>query len=225
MSQTDRILMMISIINRGKGKKYIEMLNEKNIRLHFQCAGSGTAPSNMMDIFGLSDNDKDIVISFAAASTVESLSGELARPIDSHESYVGLLAVMPLVAINRLPAEILFRISQSSNEKGAVSEMKSDNKYQYIFISVNQGYTDQVMQTAKRAGATGGTVIRARMAGAEKLAQFGDLEVQDEKELIMILVPVGISDQILNDVNQEFGMRTPAQGMVCALPVEKAFKI
>lgn len=225
MNRTDRILMMISIISRGKGKKYMDMLNEKNIRLHFQCAGSGTAPSNMMDIFGLSDNDKDVVISFAAASVIESLSTELAGAVGSNSSYGGLLTVMPLVAINRLPAEIIFRISQSTNEKGAVSEMTSENKYHYVFISVNQGYTDQVMQTAKRAGATGGTVIRARMAGAERLAQFGDLEVQDEKEIIMILAPVGISDQILNDVNREFGMKTPAQGMVCALPVEKAFKI
>ena len=103
--------------------------------------------------------------------------------------------------------------------------MQSDNKFHYIIISVNQGYSDQVMQTAKKAGATGGTVIRGRMAGAEKLAQFGDLDVQDEKEIIMILAPVNISDQILGDINQEYGMKTPAQGMVCALPVEKAFKI
>ena len=34
-----------------------------------------------------------------------------------------------------------------------------------------QGYTDVVMQTARKAGATGGTVIRSRMMGAE---QFED---------------------------------------------------
>lgn len=225
MSRSDRIVMMISIISRGKGKAYIEMLNGKNIRLHLQCVGHGTAPSDMMDIFGLSSNDKDIVISLAATRTVEAFSEELEKPLDSNASYGGLLVIMPLSAINRLPAEILFRISQATSEKGAISTMNNDRKYHYIFISVNQGYTDQVMQTAKKAGATGGTVIRGRMAGGERLAQFGEIDVQDEKEIIMILAPVGISNQILQDVNREYGMKTPAQGMVCALPVEKAFKI
>ena len=35
-----------------------------------------------------------------------------------------------------------------------------------ILVSVNQGYTDAVMETAKASGAMGGTVLRARLVDA-----------------------------------------------------------
>lgn len=225
MSQTDRIVLLISIISRGKSKAYMEMLKQKNIRYHLQSVGQGTAPSEMMDIFGLGNNDKDIVISFASAKTVEIVAGEIARNIETSSGYGGLMIVLPLEAINRISAEIIFRSSQTMNNKGVVGNMSNNSKYHYIFITVNQGYSDQVMQTAKRAGATGGTVIKARLAGTEALEQYKEIEITEEKEIVMILAPVTVSKQILNEVSQEHGMKTPAQGMVCALPVEKAIKI
>ena len=203
----------------------MKMLNHKNIRYHLQSIGQGTAPSEMMDIFGLGSNDKDIIMSFASANTVDTITGEIGRNVDTNSSYGGLMIVLPLAAMNRISAEIVFRSSQMTNNKGVGRNMSNNCKYHYIFITVNQGYADQVMQTAKRAGATGGTVIKSRLAGTENLEQYKEIEVTEEKEIVMILAPVSISNQILNDVSQEHGMKTPAQGMVCALPVEKAIKI
>ena len=102
---------------------------------------------------------------------------------------------------------------------------KSDHKHRLVLISVNQGYTDEVMQVAKQAGATGGTVIRGRLADAEKLEQFLEGKMEQEKDIIAILVPDSICGEIMENVNEAFGMNTPAQGIVCAAPVEKAFKI
>lgn len=225
MNEADRIVLLISIISRGKSKVYMKMLNHKNIRYHLQSIGQGTAPSEMMDIFGLGSNDKDIIMSFASANTVDTITGEIGRNVDTNSSYGGLMIVLPLAAMNRISAEIVFRSSQKTNNKGVGRNMSNNCKYHYIFITVNQGYADQVMQTAKRAGATGGTVIKSRLAGTENLEQYKEIEVTEEKEIVMILAPVSISNQILNDVSQEHGMKTPAQGMVCALPVEKAIKI
>ena len=58
-----RPMMLLSIVERDKGIKLIKVLESMNIRMNFQCVGFGTAPTEMMDIFGLGSNDKDIVIS------------------------------------------------------------------------------------------------------------------------------------------------------------------
>lgn len=102
--------------------------------------------------------------------------------------------------------------------------MSNDRKYHLIVVTVNQGYTDQVMQTARKAGATGGTVIRARLTNPE-MEQFGDVDVQEEKEIVTILASSSISGRIMEDVNREWGLRSEAKGMVCALPVDSAFKV
>ena len=110
-----------------------------------------------------------------------------------------------------------------TKEKGE-EEMSNDRKYHLIVVTVNQGYTDQVMQTARKAGATGGTVIRARLTNPE-MEQFGDVDVQEEKEIVTILASSSISGRIMEDVNREWGLRSEAKGMVCALPVDSAFKV
>ena len=51
-NKSSRIVMLLSIIKRGKGAQYIKKLQENDIVLHYQCVGDGTAPSEIMDILG-----------------------------------------------------------------------------------------------------------------------------------------------------------------------------
>lgn len=218
----ERIMMIVSIIERGKAKPYIEMLKQKGIGLHMQCVGQGTASSEMMDILGLVSSNKDIVISYAPRGIVESLATDIAKDLSSGLGYSGLMMLLSTTAINRLVSEMLLRRAEFGEAKGEERAMKSEYQHSLILVTVNQGYTDGVMQTARRAGATGGTVIRARMAGAEQMA---DPQLSEEKEIIAILAPDSVRNQIMEEVNREYGMRSEAKGIVCAVPVDKALKI
>lgn len=42
---------------------------------------------------------------------------------------------------------------------------------------------------AKKAGARGGTVIKARLAGLEEMEKAYDLDLQEEKEIVLIVCP------------------------------------
>ncbi len=228
-AREQQIMMVLSVIGRGKGKMYRTTLEKHGIPFHLQTVGFGTAPSEMMDIFGLGSNDKDIVISLSPRAMVEPLAAELARSLDTTPRYGGLMMVISLRAINRLSAEILSRSAaeMGDKEKREESAMNSEYKHQMIMISVNQGYTDQVMQTAKGAGATGGTILRARLAGEEKLQQFDapDTAPDEEKEIIIILASETDAARIMSEVNREHGLKTDAKGMTWAVPVERALKI
>ena len=84
------------------------------------------------------------------------------------------------------------------------------------------------LRVAKQFGATGGTVIRARLAGTQNPEQFGDIDddnISVEKEIITILAPANICKQIMEEVNAKYGLNSEARGTVCSVPVEKAFKI
>ena len=75
------------------------------------------------------------------------------------------------------------------------------------------------------AGATGGTVIKGRLDDALQYAEFVNTQVSEEREMLCILAPSKASKQIMEDVNREFGLRTKAHSIICAVPVEKAYKI
>ena len=77
--------------------------------------------------------------------------------------------------------------------------MKSNN-YEVIFAIVNDGYADDVMAVAREQGARGGTIINARGVAKEEAAAFFGITVHTEKEIVMMVVPKDIKDNILNAI-------------------------
>ena len=93
-------------------------------------------------------------------------------------------------------------------------------KHEAIFCIVNSGYSELVMDAAKKLGARGGTVINARGTASKDAEKFFNITIEPEKEIVMILVPSAIKDDVLHALYQEAGLDTPGQGIAFALPVD-----
>ncbi len=94
--------------------------------------------------------------------------------------------------------------------------------HEAIFCIVNSGYSEAVMNAAKKLGARGGTIINARGTASKDAEKFFNITIQPEKEIVMILVPSNLKDDILHALYQEAGLDTPGQGIAFALPVDSA---
>ena len=221
----NRIMMIFSIITRGKAKKYMANLSAHGMDFHIQTTAQGTAPSEMMDIFGLGSNDKDIVITLAPEDVINSYVIDLNKGLGGNFEYGGLMICVRLSAINRITSELVTRATKSNDTTGGKKKVKSGQKNQLILVSVNQGYTDAVMETAKKAGAMGGTVLRARLADSGIMEQLGERAVHQEREIIVIFAPSATANYIMEDVNRIHGVLSDANGMVLSVPVDKAYKI
>lgn len=93
------------------------------------------------------------------------------------------------------------------------------NDYEVIFAIVNDGYADDVMEVAKQQGARGGTILSARGVANEEAAAFFGITLHTEKEIVMIVVPKTIKNDVLNAIYKEMGMEKKAQGIAFSLPV------
>lgn len=221
-----KIMMLLSIVERDKGKKLIKDLKNINIQVNFQTVGAGTAPTEMMDIFGLGTKDKDIIISLGAECAVKDMMSNFGTAFESHSKYGGLMIVFELSAASRILTEILnFDFDNNKNTDKGNGSMKNEHHNNLIIISVNEGYSEDVMHVARKAGATGGTVIKGRLADTEQFSELGNTETDDEREILCILAPLKTSKQIMEEVNKEFGLTSSANGIVFAIPTEKAYKI
>ena len=85
--------------------------------------------------------------------------------------------------------------------------MSSENKHTLILISVNQGYTETVLKTARSLGARGGTILRARWSGVKALETYHGISLQTEKEIIAIIVPNDLRNKIMDAVNEKHGLK------------------
>ena len=93
-------------------------------------------------------------------------------------------------------------------------------EHEVIFCIVNAGFADAVMDAAKEYGARGGTVIHARGTANSLAEKKFQIPVQPEKEVVMILVPSAIKDDVLHGLYRVVGLKTPGQGIAFSLPVD-----
>lgn len=220
MKRPEQLSLIMSIVERGTGGKLVRLYSKEQIFTHIRFEGKGTATSEILDILGLGGSEKDIILSIttqsAARRLLERLDDELRGAVPSR----GIAFTMQLEALSSLIAA--FIDMKTKVEEGTEEPMENQQKSSMILVTVNQGFTDIVMDTARKAGARGGTIIRGRWAGDESFAETsGITTLHAEKELIFIVVPTELRNKIMDAIAKKHGLRTEAGAMVTAVGVEQ----
>ena len=94
-------------------------------------------------------------------------------------------------------------------------------QYQLLVCIVNAGFSQNVMEAARSAGARGGSIIRGRGSANPEAEEFFNITVQPDKEVVLILVPNDIKDAVMTAVYKNSGLTTDGQGIAFSLPVER----
>ena len=212
----DAIVLIASIVERGAGSRVARAYTRRQIPTHLRCKGRGTATSEIMDILGLGSTEKDVLLSLSTRAAAERLMAELEEGLGSDLRTGGIAFTLPLTGIGSLTAASVQLSGKLEKSGGGETVKESDNSL--ILISVNQGFTGPVMETAKKAGARGGTILRARWTGAGEMTTV--LQLQEEREVIAIVAPREKRAAIMEAVNAAHGARTEAGGEVLSLAVE-----
>ena len=218
------------IVDWNRAAVISEVFEEEKVRFHFVSKGRGTASSDILDLLGIGANDKAVILCLEQAVMTPVLLKEVRKKLGFHSPGAGIAFTVPLSAINN-PILRVFKQSIHKNEKIAAEEfttapkneggsMAGEYTHDLIISVINQGYSDEFMNTARAAGATGGTVLNARGQAHEGAVKFFGISVQDEKEVIIILTSREKKVAIMRAVCDAHGMNSKAQGIVFALPVD-----
>ena len=215
---------MFTIVERGKGAAAIKLFTRNQIYLHTQFSGKGTATSEIMDILGLGSTEKDVIISYATAAAASLLLNKLDNDLRGAVTSGGIAFSIPLTGLSNLVlATITYKTDLKKGDNKMSSEHKDENSL--ILVTCNRGSSDVVMETAKKAGARGGTVFRARLSGVEELESSYGLNLTPEKEILMIIVPNDIRNAVMESVNHAHGLRSEAEAVICSLSVDRFVRL
>lgn len=98
--------------------------------------------------------------------------------------------------------------------------MSDKRDYELIIAIINRGFNELVMDSARSAGASGGTVINAKGTAGKKVEKVFGLTVQPEKEIILIVAPYNKRDAIMQAICRSAGLGTAGKGIVFSLPID-----
>ncbi|MBR6790755.1 MAG: hypothetical protein IKM31_07815 [Oscillospiraceae bacterium] len=216
-----------TIVERGHGKGVIDYYTELGVTFHYQCVGRGTASSELMDTFGFGTSERDVIISMAPESSMRRLQKGLGDIWRRSVKAKGIAVFMDLKAMNNMMMTAILTKSAENqhNTDGGAAMEQNDKQHHLILIAVDQGFTDDVMNTARAAGATGGTVIRARWAGAQSAEQFYGITLQAEKEIIAIVATEDNYVPIMEAVNREHGLKSKSHGAICSILADEVMRV
>ncbi len=109
-------------------------------------------------------------------------------------------------------------MAEENGSKATAESGLDKSPFDLVIAIVNKGYTDLVMEAARRSGARGGTIAVARGTGNKEYEDFYGIVIQPEKEVVFILVPRDITDKVLNAIYKEAGLNTNGQGIAFSIP-------
>ena len=228
--------LLFFIVNWHDAHVIIDVFNKEKVWFYFGYKGRGMANSEVLDILGIGTGDKAVICCLEPDEFVQVLFKEIRKKLRFNSPSTGIAFTIPLSAIND-PILLIFQQSMQQNGKSALEQKpsalgqflsanKGENmadkiSHDLIIAIVNHGYSDELVNTAREAGASGGTIVNARGQAHEGAVKFFGISVQDEREMIMILSSREKKISIMQAISEAHGLNSNAQGIVFSLPVEE----
>ncbi|HLR21082.1 MAG TPA: P-II family nitrogen regulator [Tissierellaceae bacterium] len=202
------------IVDFGEANKMLKEAKKMGVTGGTFFLGKGTTESHLLNILGLNEIRKEILIMILDKNLEDNLFEKLNDKFHLNKPNHGIAFSMPL---NNC---IGLRKSKDSFYKSKGDEI-TNMEYEAIFTIVDKGKSDKVLESAKSAGSTGGTVIHGRGSGSQEKMKLFDIEIEPEKDIILILSKIETTEAIVSSINKDLNLDIPGSGIIFVLDVNK----
>lgn len=218
-----RILMVVT--SPKLADKASDLFRKGAVPIQYRLNAEGTASSEILDMLGLGSVDKRVLISMMPKRFADIMLDKLHYELQMDVANSGIAFTIPLVGANNMMLQMM---SQDTNKNSAEREEKSamaEAKNVLIATIINRGFSEDVMDAAKKAGASGGTVLHSRQLVNDEVNTFWGINVQDEREIVLIISDAENKVNIMQAINEKCGVSSSAKGIVMALPIDSVIGI
>ena len=192
------------IVRSNEGDQCVRLAAEVGVRGGTVLLGEGTARSGFLRKLGLDTIKREIVLMIAPSQAAKRAMDYIVEKKHLEDKHRGVSFRLPL---NRA---IGFAMGEPTEAyKGENPEM-----YQAIIVIVDEGEAERVMDAAQGAGAQGGTVIQAHGAGEYETKRVFNMEIEPEKDVVLILSSENSTDNIVDAISSEMKLEEPNSGVL-----------
>ena len=208
---------VLSIVDRNRAKEMQEIYENLQLSVVLTLLGKGTATSEHLSLYDLSETEKAILGTVASEPSVKQLIRTAKRKLFIDIPGNGIMMAVPIKSVGG--GKTLEYLADGQNLMGTKPDMQFE--HELIIVILNEGYSDMVMDAARSAGAAGGTVLHAKGTGKTKTEKFFGVSLAEEKDMIYIVSAAGKKSDIMRAINQNAGPETKAGAICFSLPVSE----
>lgn len=123
VSSVHKLKMLITIVDRSKTLFYVDLIEQFEVNVQMILYGKGTANSQMIDLLGLVESDKSIILSYIREDKVKDALDMLAEKFKKVKNGKGIAFT---VALDSIIGVSIYQLL--SNDKTGKTGVKNDEK-------------------------------------------------------------------------------------------------
>ncbi|MDD7007529.1 MAG: P-II family nitrogen regulator [Bullifex sp.] len=187
---------LVAIVKKGEASKLMSAARAKGAPGGSVISARGTATNSILAALGLGDTSREVLLSVVEREKLDEI----------------------LSAVKRVRASGIALVIDAF--RGAEEEeMEMDGQYEMIQVICQDGYSEDIMAVARRAGAKGGTVVNARGTSTEQDVKFFGSPLVPEKEILMIVMEKSRAEAVRKAISQMEILNKKGMGIMFSVPV------
>ena len=208
------IELLIVIVNNGLGSKILKYAKQNGITGGTIFLGKGTAANRILEFFDLYDVRKELVLMMAEKTTANKVLEKINKEFHFQRPNHGIAfstSVGRIIGVSRYK-DICVK------ERGVI-----DSMYNAIYVIIDKGRAEDVIEAAARGGSRGGTVINARGSGIHETSKLFSMDIEPEKEIVLILSKADKVDPIVSSIKESLKIDEPGNGVIFVQDVSSTY--
>lgn len=205
-------LMLTLILSEQQCQKFVRVSKEAAFGSGIIVLGRGTIENTLLNLLGIKSQNKEIIHIFLEKDKARDALDFFTKELQLNKPGYGIAYTTPLLFAGRISDKKLIDLHIVQGSGG-------EDMYKKLTVVVNRGLADDVMDIARKAGVKGGTIMHGRGAGTEFTAKLLGVEIEPEKELVMMLMPGDLIDRVAEHLYQELKLDVPGNGILFVEPV------
>ena len=208
------LYVLCCVVNMGVTSKIIKSAQKHGIKRATITLGRGTVASRMLEILGINEVRKEVITMIAEANLAAKAIKGISEDMAFHKPHHG-------IAFSLRVGELICGMD-TANKSISSNEVKN-SMYKIIYVIVDKGKAEEVIEVANKAGARGGTIINARSAGIQEIHKLFSVEIEPQKEKVFIITKSERKDNIVDAIRTHLKLDKPGNGIMVVLDINEAY--
>ena len=211
---SDHFDMICCIVNCGAASKALRIAKQHGVRGGTICLGSGTVKNKLLELLDLDETRKEILFMGVRQSQCSEIMQLLSKEMSFHKPNHGIIFSFSLKSLVGTRNFEFFESNQTEAVKNVM--------HNAIFVIVEKGLAEDVIEAAKQAGARGGTIINARGSGINDTDTVFAMPIEPEREIVLVIADEAITKPITEAVRNQLHIDEAAHGVLFVIGVKEA---
>jgi len=204
----------VVIANYGMARKIVKFSKKHGMTGATVFYGKGTLKkSKLLELFDIVDIKKEIVFMLANKQTTQKVLPLLNEKFKFYKPNHGISFRMDVSKI--IGSHIL-------NDNNQIKEVKK-HMYQAIITIVDKGLAEEVVIAARKAGSMGATIIEARGSGTHETSKLFNMDVEPEKEIILIISKADETNKITKAIKNDMHIDKEGKGIMFIQDINEVY--